>query len=49
MTAQTGYADTVYLNGRIWPGPGEPAAPHAPAPEPTALATAAGRLSLIHI
>jgi predicted amidohydrolase YtcJ len=40
----TGYADTVYLNGRIWPGAGVPAAPPASAPEPTALATAAGRV-----
>ena len=45
----TAYADTVYLNGRIWPGAGEagawePAAADAPAAQPTALATAAGRV-----
>src|ERR1700757_5011173 len=41
MTVQNtaAYADTVYLNGSIWPGAGATAAP-----EPTALATAGGRV-----
>lgn len=34
------FADDVYLNGRIWPGGGQPAGP-----EPTALAVARGRVA----
>ena len=39
MRNTAAYADTVYLTGRIWPGAGATAAP-----EPTALATAGGRV-----
>jgi predicted amidohydrolase YtcJ len=39
MTVRRGTADTVYLNGRVWPG-----ANGSAAPEPVALATAAGRV-----
>ena len=39
MTVRRGTADTVYLNGRVWPG-----ANGSAAPEPAALATAAGRV-----